>query len=67
MSNEVLTQRSEERALLSPGAIAERRHIQEILRRIAARYRREGGVIEEVAIRRAIEEIFDARLEERAE
>ena len=69
--------------LLSPGAIAElakgreaeRRRIQDALRRIAVRYQHGGCVIEEVAIRRAIEEIFDValarssdvRLEERAE
>ena len=51
-------------ALMSPGAIAERRRIHEALRRIAARYRDTAQLIEEVAIRRAIEELFEAPIEE---
>ena len=50
--------------VMSPGAIAERRRIHEALRRIAARYRDTAQLIEEVAIRRAIEELFDAPIEE---
>ena len=48
--------------LMAPQAIAERRRIQDALRRIAVRYQNEGRVIEEVAIRRAIEELFDSQI-----
>jgi RecJ-like exonuclease len=48
--------------LMAPEAIAERRRIQDALRRIAVRYQNGGCVVEEVAIRRAIEELFDAAI-----
>ena len=51
--------------LMSPAAIAERKRIQDALRRIAIRYQHGGCVIEEVAIRRAIEELFEVSIEER--
>ena len=48
--------------LMAPAAIVERRRVQDALRRIAVRYQHGGCVIEEVAIRRAIEELFDAAI-----
>ena len=48
--------------LMAPEAIVERRRIQDALRRIAVRYQNGGCVVEEVAIRRAIEELFDAAI-----
>ena len=53
--------------LMAPAAIAERKRLHDALRRIAIRYQTGGCVIEEVAIRRAIEELFDCQLEERNE
>ena len=49
--------------LMSPQALAERKRLQDALRRMAARYRNEGCVIEEVTIRRAIEELFECQIE----
>ena len=49
--------------LMSPQAIAERKRIQDALRRIAVRYQNGGCVIEEVTIRRAIEELFECQIE----
>ena len=50
--------------LMSPQAIAERKRIQDALRRIASRYQNAGCVVEEVAIRRAIEELFEVAIAE---
>ena len=50
--------------LMSPAAIVERKRIQDALRRIAMRYQNGGCVVEEVAIRRAIEELFDYQITE---
>ena len=49
--------------LMAPQAISERRRIQDALRCIASRYQNEGRVIEEVTIRRAIEELFEGQIE----
>lgn len=49
--------------LMSPDAIAERKRIQDALRRIAGRYQdqcSERSDFAEVVVRRAIEEIFEA-------
>ena len=48
--------------LMSPQALAERKRIQDALRCIASRYQNEGRIVEEVTIRRAIEELFDAAI-----
>jgi len=48
--------------LMSPQALAERKRIQDALRRIAVRYQNGGCLIEEVAIRRAIEELFEVAI-----
>ena len=48
--------------LMAPAAIAERKRLHDALRRIAIRYQNGGCVIEEVAIRRAIEELFEVAM-----